>query len=806
MKKIFLSDQWTMRKSDENKSYTLDVPGSVYSTLLECNEIPHPHIGKNENITAYSVDGDYIFEKKFEIETDILQAKQIDLICEGLDTVCDIYVNDIKLKYCNDMHVKYRIAIKELLKEGENSLRIYFYSPLDYIEKKDKEVRLWENTYCLHGFSHIRKAHYMFGWDWGPVVPDIGIWKDVYLEVYDGARLESVYITQKHSDEGVELSIVPEAVVADGMDYEYEITITNPDNEKTILSANGECSVMINNPKLWYPNGYGQQPLYKVETVLLCGGKEADRKKYTIGLREVELVNKEDEYGKSFFFRVNGLDIFAKGANYIPEDNLLNNRREKAEHLLKSCKMSHFNMLRIWGGGIYQDDEFYERCSEYGIMIWQDCMYACATCKYDDETEKNITDEVTTQLKRLRNYPCIVLWAGNNEVEDMIGFGCATNERLVNERVDYVKMFHHLIPNLMKEHHPEAIYKTSSPTSDTCFFEANAYTKGDVHFWKVWHDLLPFSEYRKHLFRFCSEFGFQSIPCIETVKTFADDEDLNLFSPVMEHHQKFGAGNSKILHYLAENFRYPNSFENLIYISQIMQGEAIGTGVEHWRSNRGICMGSLYWQLNDCWPGVTWSSIDCYGRWKALQYFAKRFYAPILLTAAEKDGFVEFAVSNDTQNILNSIIFWEVRDMDDKVLVQGEIPCTVNELSAQKMKKVDLSEYISDADCYIHYSLYIDGEKTVSRILLPKANKSYCFKKPDISSEVKKDEKGVYIEIYADCLARYVRMSAMDNDVIFEDNYFDLVPGEIRKIYVLNCEDSEKVKGTLKITNLTDTY
>jgi len=274
----------------------------------------------------------------------------------------------------------------------------------------------------------------------------------------------------------------------------------------------------------------------------------------------------------------------------------------------------------------------------------------------------------------------------------------------------------------------------------------------------------------------------------------------------MEHHQKFGAGNSKILHYLAENFRYPNSFENLIYISQIMQGEAIGTGVEHWRSNRGICMGSLYWQLNDCWPGVTWSSIDCYGRWKALQYFAKRFYAPILLTAAEKDGFVEFAVSNDTQNILNSIIFWEVRDMDDKVLVQGEIPCTVNELSAQKMKKVDLSEYISDADCYIHYSLYIDGEKTVSRILLPKANKSYCFKKPDISSEVKKDEKGVYIEIYADCLARYVRMSAMDNDVIFEDNYFDLVPGEIRKIYVLNCEDSEKVKGTLKITNLTDTY
>ena len=806
MEKILLNENWSVRRCGCEEVYKTSVPDSIYSILADNKKIPDPYIGMNEKETVSIADGDYEFKRIFKVTSEMMAKDNIDLVFDGLDTVCDVFVNEIKIGSFHDMHVCYRMPVKKYLKEGENILLIRFFSPVDYITKKDKACHVLENVYGMPGFSQIRKAHYMFGWDWGPAVPDIGIWKDVYIESYSSPRLESVYITQEHKQNSVILKFQPE-IEGEKDKSKIKVKITSPDGEWIEMCEDNTDSFtyLVENPKLWYPNGYGEQNLYSVEITLVDDGEEVNSKEYTIGLRTIELVNDEDEHGKSFFFRINGLDIFAKGANYIPEHNLLNKRADKREKLLSFAKKSHFNMLRVWGGGIYQDDDFYKRCSEYGILIWQDFMYACACCKFDKELEEDMTAEVITQLRRLRNYPCMALWAGNNEIEDMIGYW-RPDEEVLNERRDYVKMFCYLIPSLMEKYHPSGIYKESSPTSDTLFYDMNNPNRGDCHYWEVWHGLKPFAEYRRHLFRFCSEFGFESLPSIETIREFAPENEMNLFSPTMEHHQKFMEGNSKILSYLADNFRYPDSFEDLIYISQIMQAEAIQSGVEHWRSNRGVCMGSLYWQLNDCWPGISWSSVDFYGRWKALQYFANRFYAPLSVTAAEDDGKMFFAVLNDTQKDINATVKWKMVDMEYNTVMSGIYTESVDKLSSKKTDVIEIPErYTSERNKYfVIYELLIDKESIIKRIMLLTENKRYYFKKANINISVQQKKDGVYVSLVSDELARYVRLSANKDTCLFEDNYFDLLPNEEKIIRVESRCDIDEIKNDIKVKCLTD--
>jgi len=804
MKKILLNKSWTMQKENTDKLYNVEVPGSVYSHLIDIGEMKNPDIGFNDTEIIRDFDGNYIFKCTVGLDSEFIDNEQVDLVCEGLDTVCDVFVNGIKTGSFANMHRKYRMPVKELLNAGENEIKVHFYSPVEYITNKDKEHPLLENMFCMPGFSQLRKANFMFGWDWGPELPDIGIWKDIYFEGYEKARLESAYITQEHKDGKVYVDIKPETVKYSKSQIGYEIKITSPDGEAVTYTEEEKdiFTYEITEPKLWYPNGYGEQNLYTVTVKLLTDGSAANEKEYTIGLRTIELVENEDEYGRSFFFRVNGLDVFAKGANYIPESNLLSKRRERMEYNLKCAKESHFNMMRIWGGGIYMDDEFYKRCSEYGILIWQDFMYANATCVYNEELEEDITAEITDQVERLRNYPCIAIWVGNNEVEHMIG--CGSNFNLsVHEKVDYVKLFCYLIPKVLKKYHPEAIYKHSSPTSDTCFHDSNDFTKGDTHFWRVWFNSEPFTAYRKP-FRFCSEFGVQSIHDIKTVKFYAKDDELNFFSPVMENHQKNGNGNKRIMQYIVDEFRYPKDFESLAYVSQLMQAEGVKTGVEYWRSNRGITMGSMYWQLNDCWPGITWSSIDCFGRWKALQYFAKRFYAPVIVSAYEENNEINFAVSNDTRKTVDATVRWQIVNMDNEVKFSGSLSGKVAALSAEKFEKICLPQNIERRKHYVIYKFYLGNKLVSEQILLLASNKQYDFKRPEITFDVREEKDDTVILLKTDCLARYVRLSIKDLDVIFSDNYFDLI--KTKEIRINEKMTVDEVRNRLEIVSLTDTY
>ena len=498
----------------------------------------------------------------------------------------------------------------------------------------------------MKGNGALRKAHYMFGWDWGPQLPDAGIFRSVYLSGFSIARLDDVRIRQEHGAGGVKLSVESSVrklsesdTAGSGM---LVCKITAPDG--TVLTVEKEVGInetieaLIEAPQLWWPNGYGAQPLYTVRVELRMSDSVLDVWERTIGLRTVTVCTDADEWGNQFAFVVNGQKIFAMGANYIPEDNLLGHlSEERSERLIRDCARANFNCIRIWGGGYYPEDYVYDACDRYGILVWQDLMFACNVYDLNDEFEANILAETADNVKRIRHHACLGLWCGNNEME----WGWRDWGRLEGHRpkykADYTKIFEMLLPRLVKQVDDQTYYWLSSPSSGGSFDDPNDFNRGDNHYWEVWHSNKPFTEYRDFYFRFCSEFGFQSFPGKKTLDSFSLPEDQNIFSEVMESHQKNGLANTKIFSYISGYYKYPKDMESIAYISQILQLKAIQYGVEHWRRNWGRCMGSIYWQLNDCWPVASWASIDYYGRWKALHYGAKRFYARFMATACEKE-------------------------------------------------------------------------------------------------------------------------------------------------------------------------
>ncbi len=394
------------------------------------------------------------------------------------------------------------------------------------------------------------------------------------------------------------------------------------------VSANNNPAVLtssIHNPKLWWPNGYGDQPLYKVQVELLDeDGTVLETITKRIGLRTLTISQEKDLWGKEFAFCVNGVKIFAMGGNYIPEDCIYSRiTPEVQKYLLESCKRANFNCVRVWGGGYYPSDHFYDLCDEMGLIVWQDLMFACNVYDLTEEFEDNITKEITENVKRLRHHASLGLWCGNNEMESAWDHWPEVQSESKYLRADYIKMFEYVIPKAVRAADSETFFWQSSPSSGGCFDDPDDENRGDCHYWDVWHGQKPFTDYQKHYFRFCSEFGFQSFPCLKTVESFTEEKDRNIFSRVMENHQKNPAANGKILYYLSENFRYPENFRKLLYVSQILQGMAMKYGVDHWRRHRGRCMGTLYWQINDNWPVASWASIDYFGRWKALHYMAK---------------------------------------------------------------------------------------------------------------------------------------------------------------------------------------
>lgn len=786
---------WQMRQAGWEEFLPASVPGSVYHDLMQNGKMDDPFWRDNFPKALKRMDHDYEYKTEFATDKALLKSDAVLLRFEGIDTVADIFLNGEKLGRTENMHRTFEFEVKDLLKEEGNELRVLLHSPTRFIKEEYKHNVADGSEEAMVGFANLRKTHCMFGWDWGPRLPDAGLWRPVKLLGIEKARVDSVYVTQKHEDGKVTLHF---DVDADVYDREalmgYTVLITDPDGKETLCKGSPE-EIVIERPQLWWPNGFGAQPLYTVEVRLYAGGKQVDAWKKRIGLRTLTMHIEKDAYGESFAHEVNGVQVFAMGADYIPEDSIFPRINEaRTRELLRQCKEAHFNTIRVWGGGYYPDDWFYDACDEMGLMVWQDFLFACAVYNLTDEFEDNIRAEFADNIKRLRHHASLALWCGNNEMEMFVERGLWVKTPI--QKSDYVKMYEYILPKVLKELDPQTFYWPASPSSGGGFDDPNGFDRGDVHYWDVWHGNVPFTDYRRYYFRYLSEFGFQSFPSVETVKTFALPEDCNPFSYVMEKHQRNNAANGKIMNYLYQTYLYPTSFDAFVYASQLLQADAIRYGVEHFRRNRGRCMGAIYWQLNDCWPVISWASIDYCGRWKALHYAAKRFFRPLTLSCAEeglltqnpninferyeyeenalKKG-MRLCVENETMLSHTVEVTWQLRRADASVIRQGRETVTVEPLSSKWLEYEDFADADTFGD-YIAYQMTENGAPAASGTALFCAPKHFRFADPQLALRVEGDE----IVVTAAAYARSVQILNADDTLKLSDNFFDMNAGETR--------------------------
>ncbi len=793
MKVVTLHDNWKMHRSDEQEWINAVVPGSVYGDLLREGKMEDPFWKDNEDEALKLMEYDYEYSTSFSCEEGLLASDEVILRFEGLDTIADITLNGVKLGHVENMHRTWEYSVKELLKEEGNILSVYFYSPTKYIADAYEKAPTRGTEDAMNGFVHIRKAHCMFGWDWGAHLPDAGIWRPVSLLGVETARLTSVEVLQYHEQGKVSLEIKPEIDFAAMSLLEKDtpgirVTITDPAGEEIICQKGCEEKITVENSKLWWPNGYGEQNLYTVSVDLMKpDGTVIDNWTRKIGLRTIIMDRTKDQWGERFATCVNGVNIFAMGADYIPEDHLLGRVTEETTRtLLEKAVFANFNSIRVWGGGYYPDDWFFDLCDEMGLVVWEDFMFACAVYDLTPEFEENITQEFIDNLKRIRHHASLGLMCGNNEMEQFVKEGVWVSKD--SEVRDYIIMYERILPQIMKQYAPQVYYWPASPSSGGSFDDPRDENRGDVHYWDVWHGNKPFSEYRKFYFRYLSEFGFQSFPSKKTVETFTDDErDMNIFSYIMEKHQRNGAANGKIMNYMQQTYRYPSTFETVVYASQLLQADAIRYGVEHFRRNRNDsrCMGAVYWQFNDCWPVASWSSVDYCQRLKALHYYAKRFFAPIMISC-EEEGMInsgqelvrlpfEFpksirlCVANESMQDEEITVKWQIRDTAANILRAEEEVIKVPALTSVWLEKVDLP----DIDIYREYVSFqaCKGGVAVSEgTVIFSYPKYFRYENPNLQATV----EGNRITVSADTYAKSVEILNDEEDLILSDNYFDL--------------------------------
>ena len=581
MIKQILDTGWRLRRADSQESFPTSIPTSVYTVLAENNKIPEPYWKGNEDLVRDEINHDFIYSCTFDAAPGLLYQEQTLLRFEGIDTMADIYLNGILLGHAFNMHRIWEFPVGGILKPEGNTLEAVLHSPFEAATKAFAECPTRGGEDAWEGFSHIRKAHYMYGWDWGAHLPDAGIFRSVALLGISKARIDSVYVTQEHKDGKVTLHFAPSFYSArewekeqtfqelcdteEGAFYGYQVTVTAPDGASFTLENNPE-SALISEPELWWPNGLGDQPLYQVTLDLLYKGEVLDTWSRRIGLRTMTMCVEKDQWGESFAHMVNGIKYFAMGGDYIPEEHLLGRlSSQKRRRLLEDARLANFNSIRVWGGGYYPDDEFFDLCDELGLVVWEDFMFACSVYELTAEFEENITREFIDNIKRLRHHASLGLWCGNNEMESFVKDGRWVSKP--SEVRDYLFMFERIIPKVLQKYDPETFYWPSSPSSGGSFDDPQDPNRGDVHFWQVWHGNKPFSEYRKYGFRYLSEFGFQAFPSVKTVEEGISDDpqDWNIFSYVMEKHQRNDAANGKILYYLQQTYKYPYDFSSLVY-------------------------------------------------------------------------------------------------------------------------------------------------------------------------------------------------------------------------------------------------
>lgn len=810
MQKQGLNEGWQMRECGAGEYQSATVPGSVILDLLKNGRIEDPFYRDNELKTLPLSDLDYEYRTVFSVSEEMLGCDEVLLHFDGVDTLASILLNGQAVGEAKNMHRVWEFSVKELLKPDGNELRVVFHSPTKFIAESYARNPIPGDANGMRGMPRLRKAHCMFGWDWAPRIPDMGLYRPVSLLGIEKARIDSVYIEQKHEDGVVRLALQVEVETACGAaahsvlacdaapcgaagatEFPYRVTVTDPDGRE-ILCADSPSEIVIEKPQLWWPNGLGAQPLYTVRVELLDGGRVLDVWQRRIGLRTMTMHRVKDPYGESFAHEVNGVSFFGVGADYIPMDSLVARvDAEKTRTLIAAAKDANFNVVRVWGGGYYPDDFFFDACDEAGLVVWQDFMFACCVYDLTEEFEANITAEFIDNIKRIRHHASLGLWCGNNEMElflaDEKKVWCDNPIRYS----DYIKMYEYLIPKVLKRYDPQTFYWPASPSCGGGFDQPNDERRGDVHYWKVWHGGLPFSAYRRLFPRYMSEFGFESLPALKTVETFTEPEDRNLFSYVLEKHQRCAFGNGTIMRYMEQTYLYPESLDMTIYASQLMQAEAMRYGVEHFRRNRGRCMGAVIWQFNDCWPVASWAMVDYFGRWKAVMYYAKRFFAPLLLSCEEEgmhtqtpnlntqpfdyEKSIRLCASNETLTERKVTVIWQLRDACAHVLREERCEMTLAPMSSTWLDKVLLPE----ADVFEHYVSYqmeSDGETVSQGSVLFCFPKYFHFRRPLFHVAVEGDE----LVISADCFAKGVWIQNAADDMRLEDNYFDMDGGTRR--------------------------
>ena len=816
MKTLSLNGAWEMRHTEESCWHPARVPGSVYTDLLREGEMEDPFWRDNELKTFALMEKDWEYRRSFSLTPEDLEADTVLLRCEGLDTLCHVYLNGSLLADADNMHRTWEWDAGALLRAGTNEILVRFDSPLRYIAAENEKRPCWQSTDGTPGFPHIRKVHCQFGWDWGPRLPDAGIWRGIGLQFIRGGRVPNVLVLQEHAPNRVTLRILPELELrGNPRSIETRIRVTAPDG--TVFPADEAGTVVLDRPALWWPAGYGGQPLYTVSAELIVDGRMEDRWERRIGLRTAGVSREKRPDGEEFCHVINGIRIFAMGGDYIPEDNLFGRLTpERTRRLLEDARLANFNTIRVWGGGYYPPDWFYDLCDELGLLVWQDFMFACAYYDLTDSFERSITAEAADNIRRLRHHASLALFCGNNELEEQHYFPIQRAFRegrnddalyRASLHADYIKMFEYILPRLVRELAPQTFYWPSSPSSGGNFDRPQDPSRGDVHYWDVWHGDKPFTDYRNRRFRYVSEFGFQSFPSLPTVESFTLPGDRNIFSRIMERHQRNLSANGKILSYLSRTYRYPKDLDSLIYASQLLQADAIRCGVEHWRRDREYCKGTIIWQLNDCWPVASWSSIDYYGRWKALHYAAKRFFAPLLLSCEER-GEVDqnphinefhpapiecgahLCLSNESLREAEVSVRWSLRHADGTVVREGGWELVVPAQTSRWMEDLVFPEASVTGD-YFSFALLSGGETVSSGTALFCAPKHFDFVNPNLRVRREGDE----IIVTADALARSVEIASEDPDLLTDDNFFDMNPGEKRVRILRGAAEHPRVRS-----------
>lgn len=782
------SEKWQFKNSKDKNWLTATVPGTIHLDLMNSKMIPDPYKDENEKKVQWIENEDWDYQTSFTISAKELENQNIDLVFNGLDTFSEIYLNGKLLRKTDNMFRKWEIPVKENLKVGDNLLQIKFKSAVNVGKELAKKVPF---TMPESPRSFVRKAQYQFGWDWGPRLVTAGIWKDIKLEFWNNAKIENVKIEQKVlAKQKAELNVCTE-IFAD-KEGKYFVSINN--QIKNIQLKKGKNTIQIpftiNNPKLWQPNGWGDPNLYDLKISLHKDSKKLAEKTERIGLRTVELIQEKDEKGKSFYFKVNGNPIYAKGTNWIPSDSFTPRiTKEKYQKLIKDSKEANMNMIRIWGGGIYEDDEFYKACDENGILVWQDFMFAGSFYPADENFHKNVEFEVKYQVERLQNHPSLALWCGNNEIDEaIVNWGYQKQFKYSKEDSlqvwkDYNKIFHEVIPNAIKKYatSDKSIYWPSSPSIG--WGHKESLTEGDSHYWGVWWGEQPFEIYNEKVSRFASEYGFQGMPTLETTKSmFSEKPDLNFQNGTIKAHEKHSRGWEIIDLYMKRDYKISTDFVKYNYVSQLLQARGMQIAIEAHRRAKPYNMGTLYWQLNDCWPVVSWSSIDYLGNWKALHYQIKRSFKNQVILTEEIDGALNFYGINDgLKNFDDVFVEIEVIDFNGKVLNEiTTVPDGKTLREIVKFDPIEIENLIPDSnknEVFLKLTLKDKNQKII-------AQNNHFFSKPKDLKLIKptikiKKISATEIEISTDVLAKDVYLMG---DTHFSDNFFDLLPNTSRKI------------------------